>query len=69
MKKRYITPVSSTVQVKLLGTVLDNEGATLGGQTFNPVDDNVDRGGVDWSAKKQKSFDDEDDETWGNLWQ
>lgn len=59
MKKRYIKPVSSTVHVNLLGTVLDAGGTTLGGQSNNPVSKDVDRDHVDWSAKKGGFFDEE----------
>ena len=62
MKKRYIKPVSSTVHVNLLGTVLDGDGTTLGGQSNNPVNKNVDRDHVDWSAKKGGFFDENENE-------
>lgn len=64
MKKKYIKPVSSTVHVNLLGTVLDDGGTTLGGQSYNPVDDNVDPGDVEFSAKKNGFFDENENEEW-----
>lgn len=72
MKKRYIKPVSSTVHVNLLGTVLDAGGTTLGGQSNNPVSSNVDRDHVARSAKKQGFFDEDEDEEWpksNSLWE
>lgn len=65
MKKIYMKPNSDMVRVNLLGTVLGNE--TLGGQTHNPVRDDVDPRDVEFSAKGQDFIYDED-ETWGNTW-
>lgn len=62
MKKRYIKPVSSTVHVNLLGTVLNDGGVAIGGQSNNPVSKDVDPGDVEFSAKKHGFFD--EDEKW-----
>lgn len=65
MKKTYVQPNSSMVHVNLLGTVL--EGKAIGGQSHNPVSDDVYPGDVDWSAKSQ-DFDVDEDESWGDSW-
>ena len=67
MKKKYIKPQCMSVKVNLYGSVLEKTG-TIGGQSNNPVDKNVDPKDVEFSGKGQ-TFTGEDDETWGNLWQ
>lgn len=54
------------VHVNLLGTVLEG-GKAIGGQSRNPVSDDVDPGDVDWSAKSQ-DFDVDEDDSWGDSW-
>lgn len=66
MKKTYVQPNSSMVHVNLLGTVLEG-GKAIGGQSRNPVSDDVDPGDVDWSAKSQ-DFDVDEDDSWGDSW-
>lgn len=60
--KEYIKPNTQVTKLNLTGSIL--EGETIGGQSNNPVTVPSDPGDIEWSAKKQGFFDEDENEEW-----
>ncbi|HCN52924.1 MAG TPA: hypothetical protein DIS88_03690 [Prevotella sp.] len=66
MKKTYIRPNTTFVELNLQGSVL--EGTAIAGQSKVPVGKPEDPNDVEWSSKSNRFDDDEEDEAWDSTW-
>ena len=62
MMKEYIKPKTQVVKLNLTGSILIGE--PIAGQSKVPVSVPSDPGDIEWSAKKNGFFDEDENEEW-----